>query len=336
VVAGTRTGAVDVGGRCRAGLRAACLGFRNGDVLILVAGDSEGADAGAPRLTVSVLHQTVSPITGLPIPSFSASADHLVSEPEHEVPVAPSWWDKCQASFHEDVEAVCLDFKHMYTGKNLCCLAAAIAVAAPLANTRADQDIRDWYQREVVGNRNYWHRKSTVNEFFDVAGDWQVMVPVYLGSWALGTIFEDQPACSAAGRWGERTLRALLVGSVASGTLQFGLGGGRPGEGSHWRPFQDSNSVAGHGFVGAVPFLTAASMTRCRPLRWTLFAASFGTTWTRLDRDAHYFSQCLLGWSIAYLATQSVNMTELEMRRVQFAPVELPQGGAGAGIVIRY
>ena len=264
-----------------------------------------------------------------------ASGDVLICD-DAEPGGAATWWDKCQAKFDDDLETVCLDFQHMYTGRNLCGLLATVAVAWPLANTHADEGIRDWYQRDVVGNRDYRDRRNSVNEFFDVAGEWQIMVPIYIGSWALGTMFDDRPACCAAGQWGERTLRALLVGSVASGTLQFGLGGGRPGEGSHWRPFQDSNTVAGHGFVGAVPVLTAASMTLCKPLRWTLVAASFGTTWTRLDRDAHYFSQCVLGWSIAFLATQSVSMTEMEIRRMQLAPMEMPQGGAGLGLMVRY
>jgi hypothetical protein len=246
------------------------------------------------------------------------------------------WWADCTADVEHELEAMCMDFQHMYTGRHLCCLAAVVVAAAPLANTDADQSMRDWYQREVVGNQPYYFRKSGVNEFFNRAGEWQLTVPIYLGAWALGSVFEDRPACSVVGQWGERTLRALLVGAPANGVLQYGLGGGRPGEGSHWRPFQDSNTVAGHGFVGAVPFLTAASMTRCRPLRWALFAASFGTTWTRIDRDAHYFSQAMIGWTIAYLATQSVNMTELEMRRLQITPVEMPQGGGGIGILIRY
>jgi hypothetical protein len=308
-------------------------GLASGDVLILIAGDAEEADADGPHSVRRPLQQTVSPITGLPAPPAPPPVVDLIGE---QSPGAPTWWDKRQANFHDDVRAVCFDFQNMYSGRNLCCLAAVVAVAAPLANTSADQDIRDWYQREVVGNRDYRDRGNTVNDFFDVAGEWQVLVPVLIGSWTLGSIWDDRPAFTTAGQWGERSLRALLVGSVASGTLQFGLGAGRPGEGSRWRPFHDSNSVAGHGFVGAVPFLTAASMTRSRPLRWTLFAASFGTTWTRLDRDAHYFSQCLLGWSIAYLATRSVNMTEQEMRRVRFTPLELPQGGAGAGVLISY
>jgi hypothetical protein len=314
-------------------------------VLVLVAGDAEEADADGPHSARSPLNQTVSPITGLPAPPpvVDLTGEQSPGEqspgeqsPATHAPADATWWDKWQANFHHDMRSVCFDFQNMYSGKNLCCLAAVVAIAAPLANTSADQDIRDWYQREVVGNRDYRVRENAVNDFFDVAGEWQVLVPVLIGSWTLGSICDDRPALTTAGQWGQRSLRALLVGSLASGTLQFGLGGGRPGEGSHWRPFQDANSVAGHGFVGAVPFLTAASMTRSRPLRWTLFAASFGTTWTRLDRDAHYFSQCLLGWSIAYLATRSVNMTELDMRRVRFTPVELPQGGAGAGVVISY
>jgi hypothetical protein len=319
-------------------------------VSLIAAGPAHGQDA-AP----APWEQTLSPITGWPVarpasddpsgwtpePLLACAEPDADAADEDCIPAAcppgiEAWWQQCKQDFDHQCQTVCLDFKHMYTGKRLGCLALVVAVAAPLANTHADQSIRDWYVHEVVDRRAYIFRERPVNEFFSRAGDWQITVPLCLGAWAVGSFLDDRPAFGAAGQWGERTLRAMLVGAPATLVLQYGLGGGRPGEGSHWRPFEDANTVAGHGFIGAVPFLTAASMTRCRPLRWTLFAASFGTTWTRMDRDAHYFSQCLIGWSIAYLATQSVSMTEMEMRRVQITPLEMPQGGAGIGVVFRY
>ena len=41
------------------------------------------------------------------------------------------------------------DFRHMYTGKNLYCLGLTVAAMYPIANTHADQGIRDWYQHHV-------------------------------------------------------------------------------------------------------------------------------------------------------------------------------------------
>jgi hypothetical protein len=277
---------------------------------------------GAAQQTFSTAELATGVAFGSPLNDLASCdrTESIVTGPAWLPEKLRPWWSQCQADVEHELQAMCMDFQHMYTGRRLACLGVVVAVAAPLANTHADQGIRDWYQRQAVGNRPYYLREDGFNDFFDHAGDWQYTLPIYLGAWALG----------------ERTLRAMLVGAPASVVLQYGLGGGRPGEGSHWRPFQDCNTVAGHGFVGAVPFLTAASMTRCRPLRWALFAASFGTTWTRIDRDAHYFSQAMLGWTIAYLATQSVNMTELEMRRVQITPIEMPQGGGGIGVLFRY
>lgn len=255
--------------------------------------------------------------------------DDIASE---DLPTHHSWLEQYKAEFWDDVHRMKRDFRHMYTGKHLACLGLTVAAMHPIANTHADQGIRDWYQHHVK-RPGYQDWTDVGNKF----GEWQFTIPIYLGAWAAGSLFDERPGLSVVGQWGERTMRGLAVGGPASSLLQIGLGGSRPEEGrSHWHPFQDTNSVAGHGFVGAVPFLTAASMTRHRPLKALLFAGSFYTTWARLDDDSHYFSQCVLGWTIAYLATRSVNMTEWEMQRVQFTPLAMPQGGAGLGVLIRF
>jgi hypothetical protein len=300
-------------------------------------------DSDEPGSQLSFLDRPAGLLSGLPQEVAATLGLTELAVGNHEPDAAPSiaadtsscehgWWTERQAELLDDVHRMCLDFKHMYTGRHLGCLGLTIAAAYPLANTHADQGIRDWYQREV--------RSRHTEEWAEVAnhlGEWQIVVPIFMGAWFIGDYFEDRPCLGAVGEWGGRTMRALAVGAPASGLLQVGLGASRPEEGrSHWHPFQDNNSVAGHGFVGAVPFLSAASMTRHRPLKALLFAGSFCTTWARLDSDAHYFSQCLLGWSIAYLATQSVNDTELHMRRVLLTPMEMPQGGTGLGVLIRY
>jgi membrane-associated phospholipid phosphatase len=149
-------------------------------------------------------------------------------------------------------------------------------------------------------------------------------------------IFPDSPAFGTIGEFGNRSLRALAVGAPTVGVLQIGLGSGRPyTNDSHWHPFEHSNGVSGHAFVGAVPFLTAASMTDSVILKGLLVAGSFGPAWSRIQHDDHYFSQVLLGWAIAYLSVESVNLTEAQARHVRIVPVDLPQG-VGLGVQIDY
>jgi hypothetical protein len=117
------------------------------------------------------------------------------------------------------------------------------------------------------------------------------------------------------------------------GILQVGLGSDRPfADDSRWHPFRHNHGVSGHAFVGAVPFLTAASMTDSYVLKALLVAGSFGPAWSRIHTDDHYFSQVFLGWAIAYLSVQSVNQTESRFRIV---PCEMPRG-VGMGVQIQF
>ncbi len=226
---------------------------------------------------------------------------------------------------------VCGDVDNFYLGDGLRGMALAVAVAAPIANTHADQGIRDWYQTRL--------RTRTTDEWAKVGksfGEYKLAIPVYAAVAVGGLCFDHTWAGSLTEEWGERSLRALLVGSPAVGVLQLGLGSSRPGEGpSHWHPFNDNNGVSGHAFVGAVPFLTAAAMTDNKLLKIPLVLGSFWTAWSRINDDAHYFSQTLLGWSFAFLAVQSVTQTELDAPGFSLVPLELP-GTSGIGVMYRY
>ena len=223
------------------------------------------------------------------------------------------------------------DYQHFYSPENLVCLGLGVGVAGVLANTPLDEDFHHWYQHSL-GSPDLDHLAFGVKTL----GNHMVMLPIYLGAAWLGTEFEDNEVCSTVGNWGCRTLCAMMVGAPAVGVLQYGLGAGRPDEGnSHWHPFQDNNSVAGHGFIGAVPFLTAAAMTENRLCRCGLVAASFAVDWSRIQTDAHYLSQTVLGWWIAYLAVESVNATERERRPVHFIPTATPNG-PGVNLLIEF
>jgi hypothetical protein len=241
------------------------------------------------------------------------------------------------------------DFKNNYaSGQSLLCMGVAIGIAAPIANTNADQSIRNWFQ-DHVRNSGTDRLANGVMSF----GDYSKAGSAMLGVWVVsrlseccltGTTFGDADAC--VGDWSERSLRAWIVGAPAIGALQYGLGGTRPEPNgtiitttSRWFPYHAAHVTAsGHSFIGAVPFLTAASMTDCLPLQATFFLGSLLTPFARVDVDAHYFSQALLGWSIASIAVQSVNRTDDQ--RIHVAPLAIPnnkgQATDGLGIQIDY
>ncbi len=241
-------------------------------------------------------------------------------------------WHSLPREYEDQFQRLLCDYRNMYLSERALGLGLAIALAAPLANTHADQGIRDWYQKHG--------RSRAADEIANAGrqlGDHWVVLPFMIGASLGGRLIPDDWQGDVFSEWGDRSLRALMVGAPAVGLLQVGLGSSRPGEtGSHWRPFHDNNGVAGHGFVGAVPFLAAASMTDCQPLRWLLVAGSFWTTWSRIHDDSHYTSQALLGWTIAFLATQAVSQTQFDAsQRVSFQAVDIPNG-VGVGLMFKY
>ena len=126
-------------------------------------------------------------------------------------------------------------------------------------------------------------------------------------------MLDEYPAGSALGQWGEKSFRSTLVGFPPLLFMQFATGGSRPGErhyNSAWRPFFDNNSVSGHAFMGAIPFLTAAQMAERPLVKGGLLAASTMTGLSRINDDAHYLSQAILGWSMAAVAVSSIAETD--------------------------
>ncbi len=224
------------------------------------------------------------------------------------------------------------DYRNFYSKDSLTMLAGGAAVAAALAHAPIDEPFRDFYQQNVRGKGT-----DNVSAIFEPLGNGVYTLPVMLGSWVFGE-WIDGGAEGGISEWGERSSRAMLVGAPAMLALQVVTGGSRPGEtvyGAQWRPFQDSNGVSGHAFMGAVPFLSLAHMTEDPWLRSGLYAASTLTGITRINDDAHYLSQVLFGWWIAWLATTSVDQTYLAERNLQIYPFPV-EDGVGAAFEIGF
>ncbi|MGL6196450.1 MAG: phosphatase PAP2 family protein [Thermoguttaceae bacterium] len=189
----------------------------------------------------------------------------------------------------------------------------ALGCGAVLANTSIDDNFNDWYQDDIRNSGT-----DNTAKFFKTFGEGKYMIPSVI---ALGFAYRYMQIdynmsgkhVSSIGEWGSRSGRAYWVGFPALLLGQIVLGASRPGEnpwGSQWRPFKDNNAISGHAFIGAVPFITAAQMTNKIWLKSILYLGSTMTAWSRVNDEAHYLSQVILGWYLAYLSVRAITLTE--------------------------
>jgi hypothetical protein len=216
------------------------------------------------------------------------------------------------------VRQVFEDHSNYYSRRTLRLYAMTFGLGSIAANTSIDQHFRNWYQDDI-GNSAFIHS-------FKYFGEGVIIIPSYFAATVVGGLFDERPVGHWVSEWGQRSLRTVLVGGPPMLFMQFATGGSRPGErhyNSAWRPFHDVNSVSGHSFMGAIPFLTAAQMTDRPFLKASLYAGSTMTGWSRVNDDAHYLSQIFLGWWMAYAAAIAVDQTNTE-RTFDIVPIGTP------------
>jgi membrane-associated phospholipid phosphatase len=142
------------------------------------------------------------------------------------------------------------------------------------------------------------------------------------------------------GEFASRTTRAYLVGTPTLLLTQSIIGAGRPifdDPTSRWQPFKYDKGVSGHAFVGAMPFITLAQMSDNFWLKTGFYTCSTFTAWSRFNDGAHYFSQCLGGWYLAYLSCRAVSKTEYQLipRGLTVFPIMEPRT-TGIGLVYQW
>lgn len=251
--------------------------------------------------------------------------DDLLLEPDDLDLFAPdeALWETPPEPFcHSLARRVCEDHCHYYSCKSLGLLAIGTGVAAIMANTRADETIRDNYQDTI---RNV--KTDEVSEAIHtpkLLGNGYVTIPAFAAAAILGQYFDDRPLGHGLGQWGERSLRTVVVGAPPMLAMQWLTGASRPGETSsqsHWKPFDDNNGVSGHSFMGAVPFISAAKMTDNPFWKVGFYAASTLAGLSRINDDRHYPSQVFLGWWMAYVAATAIDQTQRDQRNLIVTPV---------------
>jgi hypothetical protein len=215
------------------------------------------------------------------------------------------------------------DHANYYSCSGMRDLLLGTGAAAVLANTRLDADFQEWYQSEA---RNPW--RDDLADFWKTLGNGWILIPAFAGTAVVGEALEDYPLLGRVGQYGERTTRAYLVGAPPMLLMQQVIGSTRPADTnphSHWSPFETSNGVSGHAFMGAVPFITAAKMVEDPWAKGGLYFCSTMTAWARVNDNRHYLSQAGLGWWMAYLACRAVDETAQADGHVAITPLVTPE-----------
>ena len=225
------------------------------------------------------------------------------------------------------------DYANYYSWHNAAWLAVGFGIAAPLANTDVDQKIRDWYQTDV--------RSADTDKFAKIAkgfGTGGYVIPGVVAVWLTGEMFYDTPCGDALSQWGLRTMRAAAVGTPPMLLMQYVTGGSRPSDPhphSDWRPFNDNNGVSGHSFICGLVFIDAAKMSDELPVKMGFYALSTMAGWSRVNDDAHYTSQVILGWWMAYCEATAVDNTNHQESNWSIMPLPMIDG-AGMAITYQY
>jgi hypothetical protein len=195
------------------------------------------------------------------------------------------------------------DYNEFYTAERFTRIGLVFAGGAVLANTKLDQNFQDHFQNKI--------RSSSTDNTAKTAkllGEGKYLIPLSIISASVNHYLSNGAPLTGVGKWGQRTARAYLVGGPTVLTTQLLTGASRPSENkkvSTWKPFNDSNGVSGHAFIGSVPFLTIAHMNNDNAfIKYGAYFASTLAGISRINDNQHYLSQVMLGW---YLGWESVD-----------------------------
>lgn len=229
----------------------------------------------------------------------------------------------------QTLDQVVGDYRNFYSVQGLKPLVLGVGVAALIANTQLDREVEEKYQAHF--------RSAETNALARITkpiGNGNYAVPILAGVYALTELTDSLPV---AGEWSNRSLRAFAVGFPPMLLLQKVTGAERPllDHSSRWTPWKNDHGVSGHAFMGAIPFLAAASMTDDPYWKAGLVAGSMLTGWSRVNDNQHFLSQALLGWWLAWLAVRAVDETNRQEEQARLVPLP-PSAGTGVGLEFRY
>jgi len=194
------------------------------------------------------------------------------------------------------------DYDEFYSSDRFMRMGVMFAGGAVMANTDLDQKFQDQYVATIFSVDDSYNAKQF--------GEGKILIPLSLISAGIGHWLNDGTELTGIGKWGERTARAYFVGGPTVLVTQILTGASRPSEDkkiSDWKPFNDSNGVSGHAFIGSVPFLTIAYQNKDNALiKYSAYLASTLAALSRINDNQHYLSQAILGWYLGWESVDSV------------------------------
>jgi len=291
----------------------------NAEIGLVSAWETESAEGNMTVQFAAQLAPGADVVTTLP----PVDARGMFAPPRTELPWADSRFPRVSRVGYQVLD----DYRNFYSCEPLVCLTGAFGAGALMANTGFDVTMQDAWQQGVA--------PTSLGTFFSdckVLGEGMYLLPISGAAALTGMAFEGAPVGDFIGEWGSRSLRMFVVGAPPLYVLQWATGASRPDEssaGSKWKPFQDSNGVSGHAFIGAIPFLAAADMVESPLLKGTLYVCSTFTGFSRMTDNAHYPSQVFLGWYLAWASARAVNATEMHFADMEVRVVPLPMADLG-------
>ena len=191
-------------------------------------------------------------------------------------------------------------WRRNYSRRSFLRLGGAVVAAGVLAYSGADEAV-DSFHSGKVRSRPTDSASAVVNPFGE---------RFWFVNWFLVAAVDAWIRSGSFSRWGRENFEAMVVGLPVLWTVQRGLGANRPTDENpspRWRPLDDDNAASGHAFIAAIPWLNLARRTGWPQQRWAARFASVLTGWSRINDRKHYLSQVILGWTIAWNATEAVH-----------------------------
>ncbi len=207
--------------------------------------------------------------------------------------------------------AIKQDYKEYYSFQGLSHLGFAIGAAGIFANTALDENTNQYWQRHIRSHRT--NKIADSVDSFTQLRQIRVVIPTYLAAIALNQTLDAQWT-RPLGKWGEHSLRILILAAPQQALLTEALGAHRPRFGrSNWGFFKGNRGVSGHAFYGAVPLISAAATSDSWQAKTIFYTLSTLPALSRVNTDKHYFSQAALGWGLAFMASQAIMKSDQKL-----------------------
>ena len=272
--------------------------------------------------------------------SFNRIKPQVVEETRRNP--SESFYSGCYRRTGGELDKIRSDFRNFYSRENFANILVMYGLHAVISNTAMDQHFIDWYQDSVrsSGTDGFSTRVRDLGTGMVIAPIAVAGILYYSDRITDHVRFFDTRGGSFLGEFASQTTRAYLVGTPMMLFSQILIGAGRPNNSdptSRWQPFQYDKGVSGHAFAGAMPFITLAQMSDNFWLKTGFYTCSTFVAWSRFNDWAHYFSQILGGWYLAYLSCRAVSKTEYRLlpRGLTIFPVIEPRT-TGIGFVYQW